>query len=97
MTDSPSLFSWMAWTQPVAIFFIAIGAMLAFMAVWELRSPTVARKGFLPLITTRGDRLFIGLLTAAYINLAWTGLTDWTQWGAAGISAVALMFIVKWG
>jgi predicted small integral membrane protein len=33
----------------------------------------VLRKGFLPMATTRGDRLFIGLLLAAYINLAWVG------------------------
>jgi predicted small integral membrane protein len=87
----------MAWTQPVAIFFIAIGLMLAAMTVWELRSPTMARKGFLPLVTTRGDRLFIGLLTAAYINLAWTGLTDTTQWVAVGISAMTLFIVMRWG
>jgi predicted small integral membrane protein len=97
MEQSQSIFSWMAWTQPVAIFFIAIGLMLAIMTVWELRSPTVARKGFLPLVTTRGDRLFIGLLIAAYINLAWTGLTDMTQWIAAGISLIALCITMKWG
>ena len=36
--------------------------------------------------TTRGDRLFVGLLAAAYVNLAWTGLTDLGQWmgGRAG-------------
>jgi predicted small integral membrane protein len=97
MADTPSLFSWMAWTQPVAIFFIVIGLMLACMTLWELRAPTVARKGFLPLVTTRGDRLFIGSLTAAYINLAWTGLTDMTQWGAAAISAAALAIVMRWG
>jgi predicted small integral membrane protein len=43
--------------------------------VWEIKSPTTLRKGFLPLQTTRGDRLFIGLLTAAYINLAFIGLS----------------------
>jgi predicted small integral membrane protein len=97
MTDSPSLFSWMAWTQPVAIFFIAIALMLAIMSMWELRSPTVARKGFLPLVTTRGDRLFISLLTAAYINLAWTGVTDMTQWIAAAVSGVVLFLVMRWG
>ncbi len=97
MTDTPSLFSWMAWTQPVAIFFIGIGLMLAVMTVWELRSPTIARKGFLPLVTTRGDRLFIGLLASAYINLAWAGLTDLTQWGAATASAIVLAIVVRWG
>ena len=44
--------------------------------MWELRSPTVLRKGFLPMATTRGDRLFIGLLTAAWLNLAFVGLSE---------------------
>jgi predicted small integral membrane protein len=97
MIETPSLFSWMAWTQPVAIFFVAIGAMLVAMTVLELRSPTIARKGFLPLVTTRGDRLFVGLLIAAYINLAWAGLTDATQWVAATISIIVLAIVLRWG
>lgn len=92
-----ALFSWMAWTKPVAIFFVGIGLMLAGMTVWEMRSPTVPRKGFLPLTTTRGDRLFIGLLTAAYLNLAWTGLTELPQWWGAGFSALVLAAIMRWG
>jgi predicted small integral membrane protein len=91
------MLSWMAWTRPVAIFFIGIALMLAIMTVWELRSPTIARKRLLPLVTTRGDRLFIGLLLAAYINLAWTGMTDLPQWWALGISAVALAAVMRWG
>ena len=67
------MITWMYWTPEVAIFFACIAVMLAGMTVWEIRSPTVERKGFLPIATTRGDRLFIGLLTAAYINLAWIG------------------------
>src|SRR5256885_9666855 len=64
------MFSWMAWTLPVAVFFSCIVLMLVGMTLWELRSPTVMRKGWLPMATTRGDRLFIGLLLAAYVNLA---------------------------
>jgi predicted small integral membrane protein len=66
-----SLLSWMAWTPPVAIFFAGIGLLLIGMTVWELRSPTVARKGLLPLVTTRGDRLFISLVLSAVIHLLW--------------------------
>jgi predicted small integral membrane protein len=87
----------MAWTRPVALFFAGIALMLVVMTVWEVRSPTVARKGLLPLVTTRGDRLFIGLLIAAYINLGWTGLTDLTQWWAVGISAIVLATTLRWG
>jgi predicted small integral membrane protein len=89
--------SWMAWTPPVAVFFTAIAALLVVMTVWELRAPSVARKGLLPLVTTRGDRLFIGLLLAAYLNLAWTGITDLNQWWAAGLSAGAVAAIMRWG
>ncbi len=69
------MFNWMAWTLPVAVFFSCIVLMLIGMTVWELKSPTVLRKGFLPIATTRGDRLFIGLLCAAYVNLAFVAVS----------------------
>jgi len=75
------MFDWMAWTMPVAVFFCCIVLMLVGMTVWEIKSPTLSRKGFLPMETTRGDRLFVGLLSAAYVNLAFVGisgrLTEW--------------------
>ncbi|OIQ70024.1 hypothetical protein GALL_483700 [mine drainage metagenome] len=70
------MFEWMVWTTPVAVFFSCIGLMLVVMTMWEIRSPTVLRRGFLPMETTRGDRLFIGLLSAAYVNLAFVGISD---------------------
>ena len=70
------MFEWMAWTLPVVVFFACIALMLVGMTIWELRSPTVLRKGFLPIATTRGDRLFIGLLTAAFINLAFVATSE---------------------
>lgn len=90
-------FSWMSWTLPVAVFFICVALMLVGMTVWEIRSPTTERRGFLPMRTTRGDRLFIGLLAAAYINLAWVGLTDLDQWYAAAIGFVVLVLIMRKG
>ena len=70
------MFEWMAWTPPVAIFFTSIVLMLIAMTVWELKSPTTMRKGWLPMETTRGDRLFIGLLSAAYVNLAFVAVSE---------------------
>jgi predicted small integral membrane protein len=69
------MFDWMAWTTPVAVFFSCIVLMLVGMTAWEIKSPTLLRKGFLPMETTRGDRLFIGLLSAAYVNLAFVGIS----------------------
>ena len=70
------MFEWMGWTKPVAVFFVCIALMLAGMTVWEIKSPTVERRGFLPIPTTRGDRLFIGLLSAAYLNLAFVAVSE---------------------
>lgn len=69
------MFEWMAWTLPVAVFFVVIVLMLAGMTLWEIKSPTTLRRGFLPIETTRGDRLFIGLLAAAYANLIFVGIS----------------------
>ena len=69
------MFEWMAWTTPVAVFFVWVGRKEVVMTVWEINAPTSLRRGFLPLETTRGDRLFIGLLTAAYANLAFVGVS----------------------
>jgi predicted small integral membrane protein len=88
---------WMAWTTPVAIFFACVALLLIGMTLWELRAPTVPRKGFLPLVTTRGDRLFIGLVAAAYVNLAWAGLTDLTQWYGAAAGVIAIVMAMRWG
>ncbi|MFC7516126.1 DUF2160 domain-containing protein [Herbaspirillum sp. GCM10030257] len=90
-------FAWMAWTPPVAIFFTAIVLMLFGMTLWQVRLPTVERKGFLPISTTRGDRLFIGLLAAAYVNLAWAGFTELDQWIGAVIGFVVLLIVMRWG
>ena len=73
------MFDWMVWTTPVAVFFSCIVLMLVGMTVWEIKSPTTMRRGWLPIATTRGDRLFIGLLAAAYVNLVFVGISGKLQ------------------
>ncbi|MDX2454572.1 DUF2160 domain-containing protein [Desulfosarcina sp.] len=87
---------WMAWTLPTAVFFITIVVILTAMTVWQVISPCVVRRGLLPIATTRGDRLFIGLLGSAYIHLAWIGLTDYTLWIATGIALVWMLAVMRW-
>jgi predicted small integral membrane protein len=88
---------WMAWTLPTALFFSAIGVLLCCMTVLELRRPCVARRGFLPLVTSRGDRLFIGLLGSAYLHLLVVGLSDWPLWVASLLSLAWLVVVLRWG
>lgn len=88
---------WMAWTAPTAVFFALIIGAIGVLLVWELKSPTVERKGFLPMPTTRGDRFFLGLMATAFIHLAWTGLTMAAPWWATGASVIAMFVIGRWG
>jgi predicted small integral membrane protein len=88
---------WMAWTTPTATFFIIIFIMLICMTIWEILSPTIERRGFLPMSTTRGDRLFIGLLGSAYIHLAWLLITDLNIWNAVVISIIYMITVMKYG
>jgi predicted small integral membrane protein len=92
-----TMFEWMAWTLPVAVFFSCIALMLVGMTVWERVSPTVERKGWLPIRTTRGDRLFIGLLTAAYVNLAFVAVSEKmvTWFGLAEEPSIWISFIAS--
>jgi len=102
------MLDWMVWTLPVAVFFGCIVLMLAGMTLGELRSPTRLRKGFLPIATTRGDRLFIGLMCAAWVNLVFVGLGErfatWFSlekppsiWISFVISMLLLAFIMRKG
>ena len=88
---------WMAWTRPTAIFFITIALLLVAMTIWQVVSPCIRRRGLLPIATTRGDRLFIGLLSSAYIHLAWLGLTSLTLWIAFVFSIAWMVVVMRWG
>ncbi|TRY29207.1 DUF2160 domain-containing protein [Aliiglaciecola sp. M165] len=95
--ETVSFFGWMAWTQPTALFFIGIGSILVCMTIWEIKRPCTERKGFLPIATTRGDRLFISLITSGFIHLSVVGATEWSIWTAFGLSVTLLLVTLKWG
>jgi predicted small integral membrane protein len=88
--------SWMAWTPPTAAFFIAIALMLIAMTVWQVVAPSGERVGILTIPTTPGDRLFLTLLSAAYIHLAWLGLVGPNLWWALGISVLWGLAVFRW-
>ena len=90
-------FAWMVWTVPTAVFFVVIALMLAGMTVWQIVAPSPERRGFLPIPTTPGDRLFVGLLVSGYIHLAWLGLTHASLWIAFAISLVWMGVVMRWG
>jgi predicted small integral membrane protein len=89
--------SWMAWTGPTAIFWIAIISCILSMCVWEYFSPGGnPRVGILRFETTRGDRLFISLIGSAFIHLAWLGFIGAAGlWWALGISVFYAIGVFK--
>jgi predicted small integral membrane protein len=88
---------WMYWTLPTAIFFIAIFVTLAAMTIWQTLSPSIERRGFLPIPTTPGDRLFIGIITSFYIYLAWLGFTHLSLWIALPIGLGWIIVVMIFG
>ncbi|KWV50784.1 MULTISPECIES: DUF2160 domain-containing protein [Rhizobium] len=90
-------FSWMAWTLPTALFFLAIFMLLVGMSIWEYFVPGGSpRVGILRFETTRGDRLFVSLLGAAYIHLAWLGLVGPNLWWALALSVVYAIGVFRY-
>ena len=89
--------SWMAWTWQTAVFFGVIAVLLALMTVLEIRRPGGnARDGILGLRTTRGDRLFISLLAAAYVHILWLFFFGMPLTWAIVISLALAAAIWKW-
>ncbi|GJD60992.1 DUF2160 domain-containing protein [Methylobacterium frigidaeris] len=87
-------FAWMAWTWQTALFFAVIAGLLALMTALAVWRPETEQVGILRIPTTRGDRLFLTLVGAAFINLAWLGLVGPSLEWALALSLVygAAMF-----
>ncbi len=84
----------MAWTQPTAVFFFSVAALLTLMTLWEFISPGGApRIGLLRFETTRGDRLFVSLLGSAFICLAWLAVTTASLWIGLGVCLVYALLV----
>jgi predicted small integral membrane protein len=89
--------SWMAWTMPTAVFFASIAIALVAMTCWEIVRPTSLERGFLPMATTRGDRFFISLLSAAFIHLFWLALIPGPITIASLVSLCWAVALMRWG
>ncbi|GJD98591.1 MULTISPECIES: DUF2160 domain-containing protein [Methylobacterium] len=87
--------AWMAWTWQTAVFFAVIAGLLALLTLLALRRPETPRVGILRIPTTRGDRLFLTLLGAAFINLAWLGFVGPSLEWALGLSLLYGAFLFR--
>ena len=92
-----NLFASMDWTWPTGAFFASIALMLVVMTGLQLAWPTVSRRGLVPMTTTRGERLFIGLLGAAWIHVAWLALSEAPLWGASIVAVLWFIAVLRFG
>ncbi|MGP3933557.1 DUF2160 domain-containing protein [Nonomuraea sp. KM88] len=91
------MLDWMVWTVPTALVFAGLAVLLIAMTVWGRISPPVVRRGFLRIETDRGDRLYIGLISAAVVLAGWIAITDLSMWLALGCALLVAVAIGIWG
>ncbi|HIA47726.1 MAG TPA: hypothetical protein EYN96_07095 [Candidatus Hydrogenedentes bacterium] len=89
---------WMYWTVPSAVMFAGLFLTIGVLGVRDYFVPSYARKGFLPLSTTRGDRLFIGILIIIAIHVGWILVFEATAlYGATALAAAVFACVARWG
>ena len=91
-------FAWMAWTWQVGIFFVSIASLLVIFSLLAVYRPETPRVGILTIPTTRGDRLFISLLGAAFIHVLWLAFApaELDLWWASLLSLVYAAAVFRW-
>ena len=91
-------FAWMHWTWPSAAALAGLALAIVALTVWDMVAPGVKRKGFLPMATTRGDRLFIGIVTGLGVYLFWLGAVGNQLLGLASMVVVGWgVILARWG
>lgn len=87
---------WMAWSLPVALFFLIIAGLLMLFTILAIRFPETPRLGLLRIETTRGDRLFISLLGSAFICLTWLFFLGGPLWWALALCLAYAAAVFRW-
>ncbi len=65
------MLDWMHWTTPSIIGFAVIFGIILVVNIVDIFKPGYARKGFLPIPTTRGDRVFICIVSSIIVFFLW--------------------------
>jgi predicted small integral membrane protein len=90
--------SWMQWTPITVVIFVVVIVTLTVMVLWDIRSPSIRRKGFLPVGFTRGERLFLSIIIFLGTCILWMAFfpdTDLVY--ALPVAAIVILVVVRWG
>tara|TARA_Y100001947_G_C10269791_1_gene273669 strand:- start:503 stop:748 length:246 start_codon:yes stop_codon:yes gene_type:complete len=80
------------------VFFIVLILTIIGLSLWDTFSPDIKRKGFLPITTSRGDRVFIAIISTIGICLVWLGVAGNSLFlGAVILSIIWNIVIARWG
>lgn len=91
------MIAWMHWTWMSALGFVLLAVLLGSLAALDHNRPGYARKGILPIETTRGDRVFMSL--AGFITLVFAWLKYFPEASSLWVFLIAggmAFIIIKW-
>lgn len=89
---------WMYWTIPSAILFGGLFLTIAAIGLRDHFVPSYPRKGFLPMATSPGDRLFIGILIIIAIHILWILVFEASALlVATALAVVVFAAVARWG
>lgn len=90
--------AWMEWTSVTQNILALVVVTLTGMTIWDVVSPSVRRKGFLPFGFTRGERLFLSVVILLGTCLVWLAFWPEANWhNALPAAAVLIVIVVRWG
>lgn len=92
------MLAWMHWTWQSGIAFLLLAGLLIGLAILDRFHPGYSRKGLLPMATTRGDRVFLSIVTlVALLLLQLKFLPDLSSWWVLGCSGITTTAIISRG
>ena len=89
------MLSWMQWTTATAIGIGALFFAIGILTVMGIRKPDPGHKGFYPFETTRGDKLFLGIVTTLAFFFVWMALLG-TNLAWLMVLLGLIWFFIQW-
>ena len=92
------MLGWMHWTVPSAVGVLGLITVIVGLNIVDIYKPGYARKGFLPIPTTRGDRVFISVLSTVIVWFLWLKFVPGESVALSLCIVVPLVFVImRWG
>jgi len=92
------MLSSMLWTMPSIIGFCLIFGIIIAINIIDVFRPGYARKGFLPITTTRGERVYISILSAVLVFFIWMKfLPEGTLIFSLAVVLPLVFVLIAWG